>query len=100
MDARAFFEAHAQSGVSLTKFATERGVTHSKAYVWKKKLCSTGGGPVAGFAAVRVNGRQSVGASHESVIEIELENGRIVRVRGDVGETMLGRVLTIAEGAR
>ena len=99
-DAQAFFEAHAQSGRSLAKFAAERGVTHSKAYQWQQKLRSIADSGNAGFVAVRLTGHPSAAATYDAAIEIALNNGRVVRVRGDVDENVLRRVLAIAEGAR
>ncbi|WP_276509073.1 IS66-like element accessory protein TnpA [Roseomonas mucosa] len=105
-----------QSGLSIERFARQRGMAPGMLYRWRGDLAGqirAGvdlGAPVAGparFAAVEVAGQEGGSrsahvsaspATESEILEIRLPNGRQLRFSADLNADILRRVLAVLEG--
>lgn len=90
-DARAVVSAWRQSGKRISEFAVENGLSEERVRRWSVRL--EGRGRRERFYPVRLVGGES------AAIEVELLNGRRVRVREGFSSEELRRVLEVVEGS-
>jgi len=102
-EARGVLSAWRKSGLSLERFATERGLVPQRIRWWRKKLegkpasaPSTSGASVA-LLPVKVSAA-SIPKRGEPVA-VYLRNGQVVRVGRGFDEEAFARVVAILEGA-
>lgn len=97
-EARSVLQAWRASGLSIERFATERGIVPQRLRYWRQKLAeveATEAPPVkdAGLLPVRV-----VDGQRGTPIQIILPNGHIVRVGRGFDEDTFARVLEVLTG--
>ena len=90
-DARAVVSAWRRSGKRISEFAIENGLSAKRVYRWSARL-EGGTKRKVRFHPVRLVGGEG------APIEVELLNGRRVRVREGFSSEELSRVLEVLEG--
>ena len=88
---RAVVDAAKTSGLALTEFAHQHGIDPQRLYHWRRRLSTA---PVAAETPMLVELKRI--PRHEP-IEIELRNGRIVRVADAFEANTLRRVVEVLE---
>ena len=91
-DARALIEAWRSSGETLSRFARRYGVQRNRLTRWLKRLEGTA--PMV-LHPVRVVAKATDASSGDGMIEIQLADGRCVRVAHDFQSDDLRRVLMV-----
>jgi transposase len=91
-----------KSGLTRSEFAAREGVKATTLGWWRSALRRAAAEPITALVPQAMSFVEvaSVGveATHER-IEVELRNGRVVRVPASFDEDALRRVLAVAEGA-
>ncbi len=91
-DADAVVSAWRRGGKRISEFADENGLSAERVRRWSVRL--EGGGK----RKVRFHPVRLVGGGESAPIEVELLNGRRVRVRAGFSSEELRRVLEVVEG--
>jgi transposase-like protein len=87
------------SSLPLSAFCERANVSLSQLYNWRKKLRAGTTAAVGGFTPVRLRATaQPVPVVPAGSIEVQLQNGRVVRVIGTVDARVLNEVILTAEG--
>ncbi len=95
-DGRALIERWRQSGLSQTAFAKREQLDQSRISFWMRKVEGHDGGKTAPAPRfVRVKARRQE-AQSDGTIEVMMRGGLSVRVRGEVDDGQLRRVLAAA----
>lgn len=85
-----------RSGLSDRAFADREGFDRQRLSWWRRRLEEVGGmAPAQPFVEVRAGPM----TTNAAVVEIELGNGRIVRVPATIEPDALAKLLTAIEGA-
>ena len=90
-----------RSGLSIEEFAARKGIKPKQLAWWRWKLRATASTPPAPemrFLPVHVVEAEASPPRAEVPLEVELPNGRVVRVRPGFDPAMLESVLSIASG--
>jgi hypothetical protein len=94
VEARGVLTALAKSGLSVEKFARERGITPQRIYWWKKKLPARAAGKSVSLLPVKVT--QDTARRGEPVTVL-LRTGHMVKVGRDFDEVAFARVVAVLE---
>lgn len=87
------------TSLPLSEFCEQANVSPSQLYNWRRKLGAVTAPATRGFTPVRLRAtEQRIPAAPAGTIEVELQNGRVVRVVGTVDVRVLGEVILAAEG--
>jgi hypothetical protein len=97
LEARSFLRAWSASGLSIEKFATQRGITPQRLRWWKKKL--EGSGPAIEGKGLSLLPVHVADSGRGAPIQVLLPNGHIVRVGRGFDEEAFSRVIALL-GAR
>src|SRR6187549_2317005 len=95
IEARGVLNALAKSGLSIEKFARDRGLTPQRIYWWKKKLFPPKV-PSMSLLPVRVVEPPAVAKRGEPVT-VMLRSGHMVKVGRDFDEEAFTRVVALLE---
>lgn len=99
-EGRAAVELWRRSGMPLQTWARSVGLTASRVAYWRGLGSRRPAGTTTAAAlAVTLAPVTVVGSVPRGVLTIELRSGRAIKVEGDVDDTVLARVITIAERA-
>ncbi len=99
-EARSAISAWRKSGLSVEKFANERGLVPQRIYWWRKKLEGPGKAaakPVSSMALLPV--QVSTTRARGEPVAVFLRTGHIVKVGRDFDEEAFTRVVALLEGA-
>ena len=94
VEGRRAVDAWRASGLTKDAFARRYGISAQRIRYWSRRLDSS-----AGTETTLALAPVTVIASAASEIAIELRSGHLVRLRGDVDEEQLARVIRAAERA-
>src|SRR5581483_1951767 len=94
VEARGVLAALEKSGLSIEKFAAERGITPQRIYWWKKKFAEQS--KALALLPVRVVEKQPRGEP----VTVLLRCGHMVKVSHDFDEDAFARVVALLEGNR
>lgn len=104
-------EGWGRSGLTGLRYSEVHGVSPGSLYAWKNKLSRDREAPIARNNLLRGGAEQNATrfvpakvtgfkAPAEGVLEVLLDNGRIIRIRGLVEAEVLARTLLALEGPR
>lgn len=96
LEARSFLRAWSASGLSVEKFATQRGITPQRLRWWKKKLEASA--PALEGASLSLLPVQVAESGRGAPIQVLLPNGQIVRVGRGFDEEAFCRVIALLGG--
>jgi transposase len=87
-------------GATVSEVARRHDITRQHIYQWRRDLRQrrTGVDEVPHFLPVELHGGDAR-ASDDRQLEIGLRNGRTIRIMGDLPDSLLVRVIRVAEGA-
>jgi transposase-like protein len=99
-EARSAISAWRKSGLSVEKFARERGLVPQRIYWWRKKLevpakAAAKPAPSMSLLPVQVTATRARGEP----VAVFLRTGHIVKVGRDFDEEAFARVVALLEGA-
>ena len=95
VEARGVLSAQAKSGLSIEKFAQERGITAQRIYWWKRKLAAKKQDKAMALLPVKVT--RDEGARRGEPVTVLLRSGHMLKVGRDFDELALARVVEILE---
>lgn len=94
VEARGVLESWRRSGLSIERFARQRGFTPQRLYWWKKKL----GIPAAHDAPKLVPVHVKPEARRGEPVTVLLRTGHMLKVAHDFDEHAFARVVALLEG--
>lgn len=94
VEARAALTAWKKSGLSIEKFARDRGLVPQRLYWWKKKLEERSSSTAIELLPVRV-----AEAKRGEPVLVLLRSGHMVKVSRGFDEEALARVVAVLESA-
>jgi hypothetical protein len=97
VEARGVLSAWRKSGMSVEKFASERGLVPQRLYWWRNKLDAKPAAEELALLPVKVAER--VEAKRGEPITVLLRSGHMVKVGRGFDEEALARVVAVLEGA-
>ena len=105
VEARGVMSALAKSGLSVTKFCEERGLTDKRVYWWRKKLGMTRKQQQKAMALLPVRVVESMPpmpsapAKRGDPVTVLLRSGHMIKVGRDFDEEAFKRVVALLEEA-
>jgi len=94
VEARGVLESWRRSGLSIERFAKQRGFTPQRLYWWKKKIVLTADRDEPKLVPVRVKQE----ARRGEPVTVLLRTGHILKVAHDFDEHVFARVVALLEG--
>ena len=102
-EARGVLRAWRSSGLSLERFAKDRGLVSQRIRWWKKKLegptVAAARAPSAALALLPVQVTQAAQPKRGEPVAVYLRSGHIVKVGRGFDEEVFARVVAVLEGA-
>jgi hypothetical protein len=97
-EARGVIAAWRSSGLSLEKFAKERGLVPQRIRNWRKKLEAKDSPSTDAIALLPVQVAQQAAPKRGEPVAVYLRNGHVIRVGRGFDEEAFKRVVAILEG--
>ncbi len=100
---RAALKEQERSGLSVSEYADEMGVTPATLYVWRRRLSAElqgnprADGPGQGLVRVQVRDEQQDASEGRSVLVLRLNGGRSIEVPANFDTHALARVVEVLE---
>lgn len=101
---RAVLEAQEGSGLSVSEYAEEIGVTPATLYQWRRRLAAErqvkprADVPGQGLVRVQVRDEEQIASMGRAVLVLRLAGGRSIEVPADFDARALARVVEVLEG--